>query len=200
MEIKWHGNTCFTLKDKGVRLIVNPDKEAGKLKGDIALSSLKQDASEVSDTEKVIDWPGEYEIKGIHIAGFEAWTKSRSKEKEEGSTGDETIIFYFDIGKIKCCHLGGLGHVLMSETVKAIGDVDVLMIDIGEKSNLNTKKSMEIIEAIDPRMLIPMGTGKLKEALKDLGADKISTQEEFTVKSANELPEDKRLYVILKKS
>lgn len=198
MEIKWHGNTCFTLKDKGIELVINPDKEAGKLKGDMVLSSIK-DVAEVDGAEKVVDWAGEYEIKGVAISAFQAWTKSKAKEEEEGATGDETIIFYFDIGGIKYCHLGAVGHVLTSDMVKEIGDVDILMIDMGEKSNLDGKKAMEIIEAIEPRILIPMGDGNIGEKLKDLGIEKPSTQEEYSIKTRSELPEDKRLTIILKK-
>ncbi len=198
MEIKWHGNTCFTLKDKGIKLVINPDKEAGKLKGDMVLSSI-EDTAEVDGAEKVVDWAGEYEIKGISISAFQAWTKSKAKEEEEGAAGDETIIFYFDIGKIKFCHLGAVGHVLTSDMVKEIGDVDILMIDMGEKSNLNGKKAMEVIEAIEPRILIPMGKGNLGEVLKDLGIDKPTAQEEYSIKTRSELPEDKRLTIILKK-
>lgn len=197
MEIKWHGNTCFTLKEKGTKLLLNPDKQAGSVKGNVVLSSLEETA-EVKDVDKVVDWPGEYEIKGISITGFRAWTKSKSKEEEDGA-GDETIIYYFDMGGIKFCHLGAVGHVLTSDMIKEIGDVDVLMIDLGEKSNLDGKKPMEIIEAIEPRVLIPMGEGKLGERMKELGLDKPTAQESYVVKSRSELPEDKRLAMLLKK-
>jgi L-ascorbate metabolism protein UlaG (beta-lactamase superfamily) len=199
MEIKWHGNSCFTLKDKENCLVVNPNKEAGKLKGNVVLTSLENPA-QVTDSEKIIDWPGEYEIKEVHITGFQAWTKSKSKEEEEGQAGDSTLIFYFEMQEVKFCHLGELGHVLTSEMVKEIGDVDILMMDLGDKSNLNTKKAMEIVEAIEPRVLIAMGSGNLKEKLKELGADKIESHEVFAIKSTKDLPEDKRLYVVLKKS
>jgi L-ascorbate metabolism protein UlaG (beta-lactamase superfamily) len=197
MEIKWHGNTCFTLKDKGTKLLINPDKQAGKVKGNVVLSSLEETA-EIKDAEKTVDWPGEYEIQGVSIEGFRAWTKSKSKEEAEGA-GDETIIYYFDMGGIKVCHLGAVGHVLTSDMVKEVGDVDILMIDLGEKSNLDGKKPMEIIEAIEPRVVIPMGEGNLAAKMKELGLDSPKAQESYVVKSRSELPEDKRLTVLLKK-
>lgn len=199
MVITWHGNSCFTLKDKKNLLVINPDKQAGKLSGNTVLSSLGKDTAEVQGAEKVIDWPGEYEIKDIPIVGFPAWTKSKSKEEEEGKAGEETILFYFQIGGIKCLHLDQLGHVLTSDTVKEIGDVDLLMINVGKTGNLGPKKATEIIESIEPRMLIPMGEGDLKEELKEIGTDNIVPQENYEIKDVSELPEDKRLYVILKK-
>ena len=116
MEIKWHGNTCFTIKNKGKILVINPYKEAGKLKGDVVLSSLKEDPIEIEGAIKVFDLPGEYEVKNIPIIGFRAWTKSRTTEEKEGK-GEGTIIFYFEMGGVKFCHLGDLGHVLTSDMV-----------------------------------------------------------------------------------
>lgn len=201
MEIKWHGNTGFSLKGKEATLVINPDEQAGKLTGDVVLSSLKEGENvEVEGAQKVFDWPGEYEIKGIPVIGFQAWTKSRSKEEDEGKAGESTIIFYFEIDGIKICHLGELGHVLTSETIKQIGDVDILMMNIGGKSNLDSKKAAEIIESIEPRALIPMGDSDFEVALKNLGADNIEEKESFSIKSTSELPDDKRMYVILKKA
>jgi L-ascorbate metabolism protein UlaG (beta-lactamase superfamily) len=198
MEIKWHGNTCFTLKDKGLKLLLNPDKQAGSVRGNVVLTSLEEGA-EVKDADTVVDWPGEYEIQGVSISAYQAWTKSKSKEEEEGAAGDETIIYYFDMGGIKVCHLGDVGHVLTSDMVKAIGDVDLLMIDLGEKSNLDGKKPMEIIEAIEPRVVMPMGEGDLEARLKELGLETPSVEESYIIKSRSELPDDKRLTMLLKK-
>ncbi len=198
MEIKWHGNTCFTLKGKGTKFLLNPDKQAGNVKGNVVLSSLEETA-EIKDADKVVDWPGEYEIQGVSITAYQAWTKSKSKEEEEGGVGDETIIYYFDMDGIKICHLGAVGHVLTSDMVKSIGDVDVLMIDLGEKSNLTGKKPMEIIEAIEPRVVMPMGEGKLGDTMKELGLETPAAEESYVIKSRSELPDDKRLTMLLKK-
>ena len=199
MDIIWHGNTCFELKDKGITLVTNPDKEAGKLSADIVLSSLKEGLAEVGGEPKVFDWPGEYECKNVPIIGFQAWTKGKSTEEKEGTAGDSTVIYYFELGGIKICHLGDLGHVLTSEVVKQIGDVDILMINGGKDSNLGIKKAAEVLEAIEPRAVIPMGTNGSKGFLSELGADKAEELDKFTIKTTSELPEDKRQFIVLKK-
>ena len=199
MEIKWHGNTCFSIKNKNSKLVINPDKQAGTLSGDVVLSSLGEETAEVKDAKKVFDWPGEYEINDISIDGFPAWTKGKASEEAEGKEGDETIVFYFEIETIRICHLGGLGHVLTSETVKELGDVDILLIDLGEKSNLDLKKTIDVIESIEPRIVIPMGEGDFSKALKELGDGKAAPEDKFTIKIRSELPDDKRLNVIPKK-
>lgn len=199
MEITWHGNTCFTFKEKGTKVVVNPDKDAGKLKGDIVLSSLGESTAEVEDSYKIFDWPGEYEAREIAIVGFQAWTKAKSKD-EEGGAGDATIIFFFEIGGIRVCHLGALGHTLTSDMVNQLGDIDILIIDATKNGNLGSKKATEVMESIDPKVVIPMGEGDLEGNLKELGAESTEAIETYDVKSASALPVDKREYVLLKKS
>lgn len=199
MEIKWHGDTCFAFNDKAVKIATDPHKNAGKLKADIVLTSLEEkNRGEVEDVERVFDWPGEYEMKDVPIIGFRAWTKSLSKEEEEKQKGEETIIFYFEIDGIKICHLGEVGHVLTSDMVKQLGDIDILLIKTGEVSNLDKKKALEIVEEIDPRVVIPMGLVDHNSLLKEIGVDEIEEMDIFTIKQASELPDDKRIYVALK--
>lgn len=198
MEITWHGNTCFSIKEKREVLILNPNDKVAKEKANVVLTSLGEKTGKVAEAGHTFDWPGEYEVSGIPIIGYEAWTKSRSKEEEEKAKGDPTIIFYFDIGGVRFCHLGELGHVLTSDTVKEMGDVDILMINGGKNSNLETKKAVEVLEAIDPKMVIPMGTGNLEEFLKEIGAETVEANDKLEIKSPSELPTDKRAYVLLK--
>lgn len=199
MEINWHGDTCFTFKGKKTIVVINPEKDAGQLKGDIVLSSLKNAPQKVEGAVKMFDWPGEYEMKEVSITAFQAWTKSKSSEDKEGAKGDETILFYFVIDGIKCCHLGELGHVIASEMVNKIGDVDILMIKAGKNSNLDIKKAIEVVESIDPRAIIAMGDNP-NELVKELGANNIESVDKFVIKSASDFPEDKRTYILLEKS
>ncbi len=201
MEITWHNNTCFTIKDKGATLVINPDSKCGKLKGDFVLSSLGENEklSEVEGATRIFDWPGEYEIKDVPIIGFQAWTKSKAKE-EAGDAGESTIIFRFQVDGIKICHLGELGHTLTSEMLKEIGDVDVLMIKVGKSSNLEAKKASEIIEGIEPRIIIPMGDEDLESALKGVWSDKVEIMDKLVIKSKADLPEDKTRCIVLSKA
>jgi len=200
MDITWHGNTCFVCKDKGVTIVINPDNGAGKLKGEIVLSSLKEKTAEVEGASQVCDWPGEYEIKDVAISAFQAWKSSKKNEEQEGKKSESTLIFRFDVEGIRMCHLGELGHALTSDMVKEIGDIDVLIMNAGAGTNLDGKKAMEILESIDPRALILVDNGAQKDLLKELGAEPIEEIEKFSFKSKSELQEEKRTYVVLKKS
>lgn len=193
MEITWHDNTCFLFRDKAASLVINPQKESGKIKAEVVLTSSQQLASEIEGDFKVFNWPGEYEVKDIPLNAYSAKTTGKDE-------GENTLIFFFEIGGIKVCHLGELGHTLTSEMVNEIGDVDILIVKLGENSNLDSKKAMEIIEAIEPRVLIPMGTGDLTKALKSIDATDVVSEDKFVIKSVSELPEDQMKYVLLNRA
>jgi len=201
MDITWHGNTCVTFKGKNAAVVINPDKSIkSPLKGKVVLSSLGegQELAEVKEASKIFDWPGEYEVAEIPIVGLTAWTRSRSKEEEGGEKGEKTIIFCFGVDKIKICHLGGLGHKLTSEMVDEIGDIDVLCVPIGDVSNLNGKAE-EVIDQIDPRIVLLMGNGDPAANAKEIGAKLEESLDKLTIASTSALPEDKTLYYSLKK-
>lgn len=191
MEITWHKETCFRIKGKKVTVVVNPQKD---MKGDIVIKSVPADADvEVEGAERTFDWPGEYEIKDVPISGFQAWTKS-----EDGKpTGDETVIFRFDVDDVSCCHLGELGHKLTNEMVDKIGNIDVLMIKIGEDSNLSKSQALDVIESIEPRVVIPMGGNGVVAALNEWGIEGAHKEEKLSLSSRNDLPSDQLKYVVL---
>ena len=199
MEITWHNNSCFTIKNKDTALVINPDSKAGKLKGDFVLSSLGGGQTiAVEGATRVFEWPGEYEMKDVPVVGFQAWTQPKSAEDEHNKS-EKTILFRFQVDGIKICHLGELGHTLTSDMLKEIGDVDVLMIKVGKSSNLEAKKASEIIEGIEPRIIIPMGDEDLEGALKGVWADKVEVMDKFVIKARAELPEDKTRCIVLNK-
>lgn len=199
MDIIWHGKTCFTIKGKNATIVIDPDKSiTTPLKADVVLSSIGEELAEVKDAKKIFDWPGEYEVSEVPIIAFSAWTRSKGKEEEEGTAGEKTLIHRFEVDKVKICHLGGLGHKLTTEMTDEIGDIDVLLISIGENSNLKGKIE-EVIDQIEPRIVIPMGDFTEAEAKKTLGAQLEPEVEKFSITPGNGLPDDKTRYVLLKK-
>jgi L-ascorbate metabolism protein UlaG (beta-lactamase superfamily) len=200
MDIIWHGNSCFTCKGKTATVVVNPDKSIKvSLKGDVVLSSIgEEDLAEVKDSKKTFSWPGEYEVSEVPITALKAFTRSKSKEEEEGSDGEKTIIYCFEIDKVKVCHLGDLGHKLTSEITDEIGDVDVLLMPVGENSPLKGKTE-EVFDQIEPRVVIPYGDFTEEVLKKALNAPFEPKADKYTAGSSA-LPEDKTQYVLLKKA
>ncbi|MBU1019146.1 MAG: MBL fold metallo-hydrolase [Patescibacteria group bacterium] len=215
MEITWHGHSCFTIKEKGVTIVTDPYTNLGtklpKLKGDIVtlsdeLIDAEGDIAEVDGEPKVLSWPGEYEVKGVGIEGFSAFHFAKSAEKAE-KANCKVVIYNFFVNGFKICHLSGLGHRLTSELTESIGDVDILLVPIGGNLVIDHKKAVEVIEAIEPRIVIPMyyhvpgsklDISGAEEFLKAVGKEGAEEIEVFEVAKKEDLPDDKTDYVVLK--
>ena len=120
----------------------------------------------------MLDTPGEYEIKDLIINGL----KSYHDDKQGAERGKNTI-FIFDFEEARVMHLGDLGHKLTTEQLDDLEeDIDILIIPIGGGYTIDPKTAMEVIEQIEPAVVIPMHfkTDAHNESYKDL-----STVEEF---------------------
>ncbi|MBN1495030.1 MBL fold metallo-hydrolase [Candidatus Peregrinibacteria bacterium] len=204
MEIIWHGELCFTIKGKKTTVVIDPYADGKhllkKIKADSVLLTNdyneKAKTVDVEKAEKIFNWPGEYEVNGAAIIGIPTYTN----QKEEGDTAKGRIVIYsMMIDDIRLCHLGLLGDELDDETLSKIGDVDILMIPIAGTHCLDPKKAHAVIEAIEPRVVIPMNykDEQIAAMLKEMGISEPKRLEIFDVKSKSQLPEETTDFIIL---
>jgi len=169
MVITWHGDTCFSIKEKNTTVLMDPFKEIKNCpkKADVVMiSDEERERADLEEAGKAFDWPGEYEAREIPILAFQCYDRSLSDE-ESGEKGKQVLIFRFEMNDITFCHLGNIGHVLKSDLIEQLGDIDVLMINASENTALPAKKAHEIIEQIDPRSIVLMGDGTFDAFLKE---------------------------------
>ena len=151
----------------------------------------------------LVDSPGEYEVEGIHIYGVDSFhDKSAGKER-----GKNTIFLIETLEKIRVTHLGDLGTTLSSEQIDELSDTDILMVPVGGVYTINSKEAMEVVDQLEPRIVIPMHfrTDKHLDAFKDLATleDFISESgldaqflNKLSLKSRQDLPEETQLIVL----
>ena len=65
-------------------------------------------------------------------------------------------IFIFEVADLCIAHLGHLHHVLTEEHLKAIGQVDVLMVPVDGSYTLDLDGMLEVIGQLQPRVILPM--------------------------------------------
>ncbi|OGN27557.1 MAG: hypothetical protein A3A33_05045 [Candidatus Yanofskybacteria bacterium RIFCSPLOWO2_01_FULL_49_25] len=161
MTITWYGQSCFRLESKDIRVLIDPfSKEIG-LKPPrindtiVALTHEHFDhnnVGEVGPETFVIRGPGEYEKSGIQIVGIQSF-----HDNEGGTQRGYNTIYVIKIEGITVCHLGDFGqHELTSEQLETIGEVDVLMTPIGGVYTIDGTQAVRIVEAIEPKIIIPM--------------------------------------------
>jgi hypothetical protein len=211
MQIIWNGQSCFTIKSKistGEESIVliNPfdEKQAGikmpKTKANIVLlgnNKSKLDKKKVDDNYFLIDKPGEFEVNGIFINGIaDKWVKKDPKQN---------ILFFLEIEGVKILHLGEINHTLENGYLDKVSGVDILMIPVGGGDNINTQKAIEIINEIEPRIIIPMnfkipGTKEKIDSVdkfaKEMGTDPKNQVDKLKIDKRN-LPQDNTEIIIL---
>ncbi|MBI2638342.1 MBL fold metallo-hydrolase [Candidatus Peregrinibacteria bacterium] len=216
MDIQWHGLSCFTLKGKNGTLVTDPfDRNAAglklpKLNADVVVANsdfdLHHAVKDFGGEVRVFDWPGEYESKGIIIQGISAYDRPREKEEGKKDTAQRVIIYMILIDGFKVCHLSNLGHKLTPEMVEAIGDVDILLIPIGAVGCLDAKKAHEVIEQLEPRVVIPMyykvpgvklPLAEIDGFLKEVGLHAPVKEKVLKLQSPSNLPQEQTEFKIL---
>lgn len=204
MNITWYGLNCFKLQGKDISLITDPfSKEIG-LKPPFGSADIVTVCSQndfynnypvIKDNPFVIDGPGEYEIKKVVVRGIDA----------EGGL----VIYKIILDDIKICHLGAISQKsLSSEQLSHIGDVDILFVPVGGQSVLDSKDADNVINQIEPRIVIPMHYA-LDEMKGDLakmsnvhsfcqnhGIDEKNTVSKFVIKE-KDLPQEETQYVVM---
>ncbi len=206
MKVNFHGNTCFSINDKDFSVVTDPHSKASGLKANVVTVSSKENDSHnvdaVEGEKKVFNWPGEYEISGVHFQGIATFHNPKESKEQK-----ENTVFTISLNGVHLCHLGGLGTSLTAEQTEEIGDVDILFLPVGGKNTIDAKKAKEVIEQIEPRIIIPMAycdddhncdVSALQPFLSEMGTKDIEPLDEFILKRS-ELPDDTSKIVVLNK-
>jgi len=211
MVITWYGQSCFKIQSGEIVLFTDPfAKEIGLAppRGQANIVTVSHNHFDHNNSEAinggslVIDGPGEYESKGVDIRGILSF-----HDDKEGKERGINTIYVIEMEGIKICHLGDLGQAkLAPEQVEKIDGVDILMIPVGGTYTIDEEMAAEIINQIEPRIVIPMHykipglTSKIEGVdafLKEMGVAKKETVDKLTLKK-KDLPEGDMQVVVMK--
>ncbi|OIP03278.1 hypothetical protein AUK18_02320 [Candidatus Beckwithbacteria bacterium CG2_30_44_31] len=98
MEISYIGNFEYLLKHKGVKVLIRPTG-----------TTIESDSGPVT-----ISGPGEYEVKGVLIAGFKG--------------DDKNTIYTYDLDGIRLAYLSEVKQKLADKQLDWLDGVDVLLV------------------------------------------------------------------------
>jgi L-ascorbate metabolism protein UlaG (beta-lactamase superfamily) len=208
MDITWLGHSCFRLKGSHATVITDPYSPGlgyvlGKPTARIVTVSHEHPGHSyvegVGGQPRVVNRPGEYEISEVLIIGIATF-----HDGERGKKRGKNIVYLMEIDEVAVCHLGDLGHVLTSEQIEDIGNVDVLLLPVGGVSTINAPMAAEVVRQLEPKVVIPMHykTPALKvelEAvdrfLKEIGAKQVASQPKLSVNKSN-LPLTSQVFLL----
>lgn len=140
MDLRFYGKTSFGLKSKDFAVALNLDSRPDA-KADVVLLSEPVSGKAASLAARVIDEPGEYEIRGLFVYGISY------------SIAEQLLIFKLEYDNHHICYLPEAAK-LSEKQLDDIGLVDVLILPLRSK-NMEMKDIKELIEEIDPRVIVP---------------------------------------------
>jgi L-ascorbate metabolism protein UlaG (beta-lactamase superfamily) len=208
MDITWLGHSCFRIKGSRATIITDPYSPGlgyslGKPTARIVTVSHEHPGHSyiegVGGQPRVVSRPGEYEISDVLIIGIATF-----HDGEGGKKRGKNTVFLMEIDEVAVCHLGDLGHVLTSEQIEDIGNVDVLMLPVGGVSTINAPMAAEVVRQLEPKVVIPMHykTPVLKRELeavdrflKEIGAKQVASQPKLSVSKSN-LPASSQVFLL----
>lgn len=197
MNITSHGKLCVKLQTDNASVLVDPfggkDGMRAGQQADIVLVSsgdTKEAESLVKEGAMIISTPGEYETKGVFVYGV-----------PEVDGGGALVGRTFFVVKAEGVNVGVLGYSKQAEVASSqeeiIEGVDVLIVPIGGNQMLNVKEAVQMVNQIEPRLVVPVGFAKGEEApfLKALGAKTVERGEKLKVTLKNLPQEDMHFFV-----
>ncbi len=216
MQIIWNGLSCFEIitntSEGEVTLVIDPyDNVTGlrfprTLEANVVLvSHNEEDANNLEaivGTPKVIDMPGEFEVRQVFMYGVDAPLK-----REVKGVHVSNVLFRIESEGMHIAHLGSLDRLLTDQELQELENIDILMIPVGGGNVLAPKLAAEVIAQLEPRVVIPMTfeLPNLKESLaplsafmKEMAGAKKEEMNKYKV-ARKDLPEEDMLIVTLNK-
>lgn len=161
MKIRWLGHAAFRLAFAGgARFVTDPyAPNIGypplRVAADYVTKSHDHDdhnnVAAVEGCRRVFERAGEYRVDGVAVKAV-----LTPHDDAGGAKRGPNLVFTFDDGDIRVCHLGDLGAPLTDEQRAAIGSVDVLLVPVGGVYTVDARGAATVCNQLMPRLIIPM--------------------------------------------
>ncbi len=194
MIITYQGVESIKIQHGDTVIAFNPPSKKSKFSGtsfgsDVVLISANHPdlngAEQASRKDKeafVIKGPGEYEVDGLFIRGFNSKT-------QYGGTEKNNTIYTVTVDGINIAYLGALNETELSpEAKEELGQSDILFVPIGGDGVLDSAEAYKLAVKREPRIIIPIHFGEvgekdaLKNFLKEGGQEDVKAVEKLTIK------------------
>ncbi len=153
MKITYFGHSCFRFEKDGYALVIDPFKDVEGYKNvetsaDMVLCSHDHfDHNAVSGVKrKVSGKDNPFAVTMMQTFHDENLGKDRGKN----------IVHIISVKDKTYVHLGDLGHVLDDRQASFIKNCYCLMIPIGGTYTVDIEKAWQIIDKVNPKIVIPM--------------------------------------------
>lgn len=166
MRLTWYGHAAFLVEAEGRRIILDPytSPDAGTYEpindeADLVVVSHENAKyhSGLSQIRPPFEVVRALEIppEGADAAGIRFFAIPVF-ETPEKLAGDEVTIVHFRADGLHVVFLGDLGHALTDLEITPIRGADLLLVPAGGPPTIDFALVPDLIEAIAPRLIVPM--------------------------------------------
>lgn len=164
MDISFFGHACFQFTDEEGRRVILDPCEPGAFGGALNYQPPRGPADVVLVSHEHADHSYVRGVQGRPVVlrdsgeavGLAFRAVKVPHDRLGGRVRGTLMAFCFQMDGVRCCHLGDLGDTLSPEQVADIGTVDVLMVPVGGTYTIDARTAWEVVEQLDPRLVIPM--------------------------------------------
>lgn len=153
MKITWYGHACFKIDTAEGSLVTDP-YSPGSVPG-LRLPALAADRVLCSHGHSDHSFAA-----GVTLSGREPELKISLipcfHDGERGRLRGENLISVIDAEGLRIVHLGDLGHARSQEQLRALGNVDVLLLPVGGFYTIDANQAQALCTALRPRIVVPM--------------------------------------------
>lgn len=189
MEIKILDKKSVLLKGKKENVLIDPTKEIlGEEKNQsriVVYTSNEDSADKLINGKVVLHGPGEYEIGGVEMFGING--------------GNEETIYTFNLDGVLVCVIGEIVEPLSDKKIEKINSVDVLIVSIKNRKNINNKLILDWAKKWGANYLIPVDYEEedLKKFLDDADMEGLEAIDSLKTEKDN-LPDGMEVKVLKK--
>ena len=198
MDVTWLGHGCFRLRGKSAAVVTDPYPPSIGLRlprQEADLLTISHEHENHSYTQAVRDGayeikgPGEYEVAGVSVVGFQTF-----HDTKKGAERGRNTVYLIEIDDVRVCHLGDLGHKLEDTEAEAIASPDVLLVPVGGHTTMSGAQAAEVVRQLEPRYVVPMhyaipglklDLDPIDRFLKEMGVTSSEAQPKLSVQKSS---------------
>jgi L-ascorbate metabolism protein UlaG (beta-lactamase superfamily) len=166
MRLTFFGHAAFLIETNGLRIILDPFRspECGGYApidepADLVVLSHENDKYHSHlgqivppfDVLRALEFPPEGQTwRGISFQAIRVF------ETPEKLPDDEVTVIHFKLEDMHIVLLGDLGHKLTETELSPIQGADIVLAAVGGPPTIKLPELKEVLEAIEPRVVVPM--------------------------------------------
>ncbi|MBI5456187.1 MBL fold metallo-hydrolase [Candidatus Kaiserbacteria bacterium] len=204
MILTYHEGECIRASAGDTTLVLGPISKASKnfkptnFGADVAFVSLNHPdmngAAEASRGEKqpfIILGPGEYEVKGITVAGFPSKSKYGGEEKIN-------TVYAIDFDGLSVFYLGAISEPELPKDLLEMDAPDIVILPIGGGEVLSPADAQKLAVMLEAKIVIPVhyDAKTLKVFLKEAGDEAVKPIEKLTLKPKDIVGKENEVVVL----